>query len=101
LRVHSDLDLALLFAPEHVPNELTLLDMRADLEHLVARDVDLIVLNHASPILAFQIANHGHLVFCRDRAGYDRFLVRLITEYADFKRIRQPIEEAVLLRRVL
>ncbi len=101
LRAASDLDLALLFIAEQVPDDLAVLAMRADLEQLVRRDVDLIVLNHASPILAFQVVKHGKLLFCRDRAAYDRFLVRLISEYADFKRIRRPIEEAVLSRRML
>ncbi len=101
LRPDSDLDLALLFAAQQVPDDLAVLDMRAALEQIIRRDVDLIVLNHASPILAFQIVKHGKLVFCRDHVAYDRFLVRLISEYADFKRIRRPIEEAVLSRRVL
>jgi uncharacterized protein len=101
LRPDSDVDLALLFAAEQVPGEDEILEMRADLEQLLRRDVDLIVLNQASPILAFQAARHGTLLFCRDRRAYERFLVRLITEYADFKRIRRPIEEAVLARRIL
>jgi uncharacterized protein len=101
LRPDSDVDLALLFAEGRVPREDEILEMRADLEQLLRRDVDLIVLNQASPILAFQAARHGTLLFCRDRRAYERFLVRLITEYADFKRIRRPIEEAVLARRIL
>lgn len=101
LRPDSDLDLALLFASEHEPDERAVLQMRADLETLVRRDVDLIVLNRASTILAFQVARYGTLLFCRDRVAYQHFLVRLISEYADFKIIRRPIEQALIERRAL
>lgn len=101
LRPESDFDLALLFAPMRVPDDETILLMRADLEEIVARNVDLIVLNQASTILAFQIIKTGAVIFCRDRRSLEQFIVRLITEYADFKIIRRPIEEAVIKRRVL
>lgn len=101
LRPESDFDLALLFAPAHVPDDEAMLSMRTDLEEIVARNVDFIVLNRASTILAFQIIKTGVVIFCRDRRSLEQFIVRLITEYADFKIIRRPIEEAVIKRRVL
>jgi uncharacterized protein len=101
LRPDSDLDLALLFANDHVPDAFAALELRAALEQRASRDVDLIVLNQASPILAFQAAKKGRLIVCKDAGADQHYLVRLITEYADFKRIRRPIEEVVLKRRVL
>jgi predicted nucleotidyltransferase len=100
LRPESDLDLALLFADDDVPDAFATLDLRAALEQRVGRDVDLIVLNHAPPILAFQVAKKGQLIVCRNPRAYQRYIVRLISECADFKRIRRPIEEAVLKRRI-
>jgi len=100
LRPESDLDLALLFAEGSVPDALAALELRAALEQHAGRDVDLIVLNHASPILAFQAAKKGQLIVCKDARAYQQYIVRLISEYADFKRIRRPIEEAVLQRRI-
>jgi predicted nucleotidyltransferase len=100
LRPESDLDLAVLFADDAVPNEVAALELRATLEQRTGRDVDLVVLNRASTILAFQAAKKGRLIVCKDPRAYQRYLVRLISEYADFKRIRRPIEEAVLRRRL-
>jgi len=100
LRPESDLDLAVLFAGDGVPDAFAALELRAALEQRAGRDVDLIVLNRAPTILAFQAAKKGQLIFCRDPRAYQRYIVRLISEYADFKRIRRPIEEAVLKRRI-
>jgi predicted nucleotidyltransferase len=100
LHPESDLDLALLFADDGVPDAFAALDLRAALEQRAGRDVDLIVLNRAPTILAFQAAKKGRLIVCRDPRAYQRYIVRLISEYADFKRIRRPIEEAVLKRRI-
>jgi predicted nucleotidyltransferase len=100
LRPESDLDLALLFAEDRVPDAFAALELRAVLEQRVHRDVDLIVLNQASPILAFQAVKKGQLIACKDARAYQRYVVRLISEYADFKRIRRPIEEAIIQRRI-
>ena len=97
---HSDLDLALLFARETVPDAFATLEMRGELEQLARRDVDLIVLNRASTIIAFQAIKYGYVIACHDPDAYQRYVVRLITEYADFKIIRRPIEEAVIKRRI-
>ena len=100
MRPESDLDLALLFAHEHVPDVFMALDMRVILEQHAKRDVDLIVLNDASPIIAFQAVKYGQVISCCDQRAYQSYVVRLITEYADFKQIRRPIEEAVFKRRL-
>ena len=100
LRPESDLDLALLFVDDGVPDAFAALDLRAALEQRAGRDVDLIVLNRAPTILAFQATKKGKLITCRDPRAYQRYIVRLISEYADFKRIRRPIEEAVIKRRI-
>lgn len=101
LQPQSDIDLAVLFLHEHVPDGFAPVDMRGDLEQIAGRDVDLVVLNGASPIIAFQAVRYGVLLIAPDRPTYDRFAMRLVSEYADFKRIRRPIEEAMIKRRAL
>ncbi|MCG8348206.1 MAG: nucleotidyltransferase domain-containing protein [Chloroflexales bacterium] len=100
LRADSDIDLALLFDPAHLPDTEATMRLRADIEELTRRDVDLVVLNRTSTILAFQALKTGTLIFCRNRKLFEAYVVRLISEYADFKRIRRPIEEAVIARRI-
>ena len=89
-----------MFPRDQVPAPLEVLELADALEPLAGRAVDVLVLNDASPIIAFQAVKHGQRVFCRDLAAYHAHVVRLITEYADFKIIRRPIEEAVLKRRI-
>lgn len=100
MRPDSDLDLAVLFDEGHVPDPFEVFDLRETVEKIAQRDVDLVVLNNASPILAFQAAKYGTLLVCNHQRAYHLFLARLISEYADFKRVRRPIEEAVLQRRI-
>ncbi len=57
----SDLDLAALLRRR--PDALELLDAQTALEAIVGRDVDLVDLAAASPILARQVLRHGRCVF--------------------------------------
>ncbi len=101
LQPHSDLDIALLFTYPTRPDPLSLLELRGEIEQLAQRDVDLVVLNDASPILAFEVVRTGCLLFCHEHTLFDSYIMRVSSAYADFKRIRQPAEEAVIQRRVL
>lgn len=56
-RPDSDLDLACLFRDRPEPEEL--LEIRAEAEALVGRPVDVVDLDEASPILAWQVLKHG------------------------------------------
>src|SRR5690242_17951895 len=73
LRAESDIDLAVLFVHGHVPDDFALLALRGELEQIARRDVDLIVLNGASPIIAYQAIKNGQLLFCRDQRAYNQF----------------------------
>lgn len=59
-RTDSDIDLAVLFRGR--PDGAELLDARADLAALVGRQVDLVDLDLASPIIAHQAIKTGRLV---------------------------------------
>jgi len=58
------------------------------MEHLETESVDLILLDDAPPLLAYQVLAHGQLLFCRDpcrRAAYEAEIVR---RYLDFAPLR-------------
>lgn len=92
----SDLDLAALFRRR--PSATELLDARAELALELGRDVDLVDLASASPILAMQVARHGRLV--RDVAPERRvaFLTALPGRYDDVRRMRAAAERALVTR---
>jgi predicted nucleotidyltransferase len=81
VRAGSDLDIGVLFA---VPPSLdALADLRADLQEAWQFDnVDLVVLNHASPILRFEAVS-GRLLFCRDAGRRAAFVSLTAREYEE------------------
>lgn len=63
-------------------------------------DVDLVLLNNASPVLCMQVLRNGTLVFERDRRAVAAFMVRTMGTYHDLKMIRRPIERQILKGRI-
>lgn len=94
----SDLDLAALFRRR--PDALALLDAQTALEEIAGRDVDLVDLATASPILARQVLRHGRCVFGPDAPALARFEATLPGRYEDLKRLRAEAERALVERMV-
>lgn len=89
----SDVDVAVL-----LPTPLDLserLALTASLEMALGRDVDLVDLRGADAILAFQVLSLGRPIVMRDRKAYDAFVARTLSEYADLKLDRRPVEAAL------
>ncbi len=97
-RADSDVDVAVLFRER--PALLDLLDARAEAALLLGRDVDLVDLERASPILAMQVLRHGRLLVDNNPSHRHRFTAGAPGRYEDLKRVRRPIERR-LLQRVL
>ena len=98
IRPSSDVDIGILF--EVVPEIHAMNDMREELSSILQREVDLAVLNHASPVLNMQILKNGILLYARDRKHYHHFFVDTVNQYDDLKRIRKQCEESVLKGRI-
>ncbi len=54
---------------------------------LKTNNIDLVVLNRASPFLRFQVLRYGKLIFCRSKLERIRFQVKTFNEYNDTKRL--------------
>lgn len=63
------------------------LELISQLSKSLKKDVDIVVLNTASPFLKYVILKEGKLVFERDKEGRIDFELRAINEYFDFKPI--------------
>lgn len=96
----SDIDLGLLYNRTKTPNAFDLLNFKQDLSDAMHQDVDLVILNNASPIIAMQVVKNGLPLFIRDEKIYLDFEVNLITDYADLKRLREPFEQNILKRKL-
>lgn len=91
----EDIDIAVLFDDNAIPDIHSRLKWREDLTVLLKKEVDLVVLNKANPILRHQVL-HGNLLVNNDPDRVNRFFVRTVMEYTDLKRIRAPIEKNLL-----
>lgn len=95
----SDIDLAVLYEQNHVPSVETLISLREDLGSLLHRDVDLICLNTASPILGMQVYKDGKNLLVKDEKELACYYMRLFSDYAELKELRAPMEKDILKRK--
>lgn len=95
-RQGSDVDLAALFRRQ--PEALELIDARTELEEILHRDVDLVDLDHASPILGMQVLRRGRLLVDRNPRRRSSFSGRTLSMYEDLKIVRRKGEQVLLER---
>lgn len=88
---HSDVDLAVLFAPEVGLEESVerQLQLMGDLEQFADREVQVTVLNRATPLLAYQVIKDSVLLYERDHNERMRFEVIAIKTYFDLQPMYQ------------
>lgn len=98
--VDSDIGIALLYASNHIPNPISVLGFRQQISDEMRQDVDIVLLNKASPIIAMQAIKNGVPLLIRDQKVYDAYEVQLITDYADVKHMREPFEKNILKRKL-
>ncbi len=95
LRPDSDVDIAVLLGRRSAdPFELAAL--RTDIEARLGRDVDLVALETASPILAMEVLRQHRILVNNQPQLLENFIVKTLGAYFDLKQVRQPIEEAIL-----
>ncbi|MFW5925040.1 MAG: type VII toxin-antitoxin system MntA family adenylyltransferase antitoxin [Myxococcota bacterium] len=83
-RPDSDVDVAILYARDGDGDaEARRLDVEGDLERILRRPVDLVVLDHAPVDLVHRVLREGVLVHEADRAARVRFEVHARNEYFD------------------
>lgn len=96
----SDIDIALLYDREKIPSTLDFFHFKDELSDQMHQDVDLVLLNSASPIICMQAVKNGIPLLIKDKKAYDAFEMRLITDYADLKRLQEPFEKNILKRKL-
>jgi uncharacterized protein len=96
----SDVDLAVLYrnAPGRTFDALPLA-LEAELEHLLGREVQLLVLNEAPVDLVHRVLRDGKVLVERDRAARIRFEVRARNEFFDLTPILEQYRKAAITRR--
>ncbi len=92
----SDVDLAALFSGERGGAQVY--ETARTVASVLGREVDLVDLRRASPVLAMQALRRGTLVHDGHRARRIAFEAGLPARYEDVVRLRAPAERALLAR---
>lgn len=98
----SDIDVAVLFAPDLPADRRR--DLRAKLtldlgERLGTREVDIVDLGEAPPLLAHEVIRTGRPVYAPDSSEAVAFRVRAINRYLDTAHLRR-VQAGYLLARI-
>lgn len=84
LRKDSDLDLAV-----YLQNDIDTydyLDMKRRLTEKLKREVDLIILNTAPPLLRYEIYKNNILLYTHSKTRESRYKVETLFQYSDMKK---------------
>jgi predicted nucleotidyltransferase len=86
MMAHSDLDLAFWVEGQRIEGRE--LDLTNSLMQMLHRnEVDVVVLNHANPLLQWQVASTGKLLYERETGGFHRFQLYAMKRYDDSRRL--------------
>ena len=96
--VFSDVDIAIYFAG--TTDFYRINNLREELSALLGKEIDIVVLNNASPILRMQVLKKGRLIVDLNRRLYHAFFSNTVKEYDDLKRNRKDIEDNILRGRI-
>ena len=97
-RIDSDIDIAVLFNKK--PSFEQLFKIKDEVSENLNKEIDLTVLNDASPVIKMQVLKNGKLLFERNKGEYARFFVNTVKVYDDLKTSRLVIEKNVLKGRI-
>ena len=86
----SDVDVGVVLEESFPPAEFLVrrLELIRELGRLLEREVDVVVLNEATPLLAHRAIARGNRVFSRDETFRVRFETTRVTEYLDTAYLR-------------
>ena len=88
----SDIDIALLSDPKEIDDRLYHYGYKAQIltdlmKLLKTNNVDLVILNEASPLLKHRVLYFGKLIYSKDERKRIQFQVETIDKYLDFKQL--------------
>lgn len=84
IRKDSDIDLAIYLEDELGTYEY--LELKMLLSEAFNREVDLVILNKATPLLKYEIYKNNILLFSNDKAVENKYKIKTLFEYNDMKK---------------
>ena len=93
---HSDIDVAVGLIKDQHLNAHAFGDLVSQLESAAGLPVDLVVLEEASPVLAYRVFRDGVVVAERDHRALVTRKAKAILDYLDFKPVEELCTKGVL-----
>ena len=96
----SDVDIAVLFKPGSDDASLMArqLELMGELQDFTSREVQVVILNHAPPQLAYEVVRHGRLLCQGDELARIRFEVRAMKLFFDIAPMLAAYDRALAKR---
>lgn len=89
-RSGSDVDLGVLFSHERSKETINLSKLTTDVMNVLNRkDVDVVNLNRAPPLLMHRVVRDGHVLYCADNRTLGEFTIRALQRYEDTRPLRR------------
>lgn len=98
MSVGSDIDIAVLFDRTQSIYEIN--DLKDRLSEILKKDVDLVALNEASPVIKMQVLKKGDLLIMRHKNDFSTFYGDTVNQYDDLKITRKQCEDNILKGRI-
>lgn len=99
-RLGSDVDIAVLLDRAMAPTPLRAATLASETMTILRRaDVDVVVLNKATPLLRHRVARDGVVLFARSNTDVAEFVIRAIHGFVDTKPLRD-LQRQQLKRRI-
>jgi predicted nucleotidyltransferase len=84
IRSDSDIDIAIYL--ENSIDMETYFEIKISLMEACKREIDLVILNDATPLLKYEIYRNNILLFTRDKTEETNYKVKVLFEYNDINR---------------
>lgn len=92
VRKTSDVDIGILLKTyEHFPWEYQT-KLAVELEKIVNAEVDLLILNHVSPHIAYRAIKEGKILFQRNQSFWSQFIVKTISMNEDMEILHRKVK---------
>ncbi|MBO8159724.1 nucleotidyltransferase domain-containing protein [Thermosyntropha sp.] len=94
---YNDIDVAVFLQNKEI-EPMSYLELKRELADIAGTDVDVVILNEASPLLKREVIKNGVLILERDKEKRVDFVVQSVFEYEDMKRYYEMSYETVIER---
>ncbi len=94
----SDVDIAIHTHPFQTPRESfdAKLGYHREISDIIKKNPDIVFLQEAGELLAYQILKHGKLLFERDRQTHRSFIARRVIQCLDFQVLQTRMQKGMI-----